>query len=338
MKKVNTFRLLLAWAIVQLSFVGLMAQGVTTSSMQGKIVDANGEPLIGANILAVHQPSGTSYGDATDVQGNYRISNMRVGGPYKITVSYTGYSSTETDNIYLRLGEALRQNFTLQETALELEAVVVSASSRIAGQSAGASTQITSEEIDVMPTLNRNINDYLRLTPQSGAYGDGSTFAGVNNRFNAIYIDGAVNNDVFGLSSSGTNGGQTGIAPFSIDIIDQLQVVISPYDVTLGGFAGAGINAVTKSGTNKFAGTAYYFMQNENLAGKTNGVLAERLNIERTKLAEFNQRLYGLSIGGPIVKDKLFSSPMLKFGRTKRRFLSKSNRTPATRRLPIWIT
>lgn len=306
MKKVNTFRLLLAWAIVQLSFVGLMAQGVTTSSMQGKIVDANGEPLIGANILAVHQPSGTSYGDATDVQGNYRISNMRVGGPYKITVSYTGYSSTETDNIYLRLGEALRQNFTLQETALELEAVVVSASSRIAGQSAGASTQITSEEIDVMPTLNRNINDYLRLTPQSGAYGDGSTFAGVNNRFNAIYIDGAVNNDVFGLSSSGTNGGQTGIAPFSIDIIDQLQVVISPYDVTLGGFAGAGINAVTKSGTNKFAGTAYYFMQNENLAGKTNGVLAERLNIERTKLAEFNQRLYGLSIGGPIVKDKLF--------------------------------
>lgn len=306
MKKVNTFRLLLAWAIVQLSFVGLMAQGVTTSSMQGKIVDANGEPLIGANILAVHQPSGTSYGDATDVQGNYRIPNMRVGGPYKITVSYTGYSSTETDNIYLRLGEALRQNFTLQETALELEAVVVSASSRIAGQAAGASTQITSEEIDVMPTLNRNINDYLRLTPQSGAYGDGSTFAGVNNRYNAIYIDGAVNNDVFGLSSSGTNGGQTGIAPFSIDIIDQLQVVISPYDVTLGGFAGAGINAVTKSGTNKFAGTAYYFMQNENLAGKTNGVLAERLNIERTKLAEFNQRLYGLSIGGPIVKDKLF--------------------------------
>jgi hypothetical protein len=306
MKKVNTFRLLLAWAIVPLTFIGVLAQGVTTSSMQGKIVDANGEPLIGANILAVHQPSGTSYGDATDLQGNYRIPNMRVGGPYKISVSYTGYAGTELDNVYLRLGEALKQSFTLQETAIELSSVVVSASSRVAGQAAGASTQITAAEIDVMPTLNRNINDYLRLTPQSGAYGDGSTFAGVNNRYNAIYIDGAVNNDVFGLASSGTNGGQTGISPFSIDIIDQLQVVISPYDVTLGGFAGAGINAVTKSGTNKFAGTAYYFMQNENLAGKTNGVLADRLGIERTKLAEFNQRLYGLSIGGPIIKDKLF--------------------------------
>ncbi|MDX1941894.1 MAG: TonB-dependent receptor, partial [Saprospiraceae bacterium] len=282
------------------------AQGVTTSSMQGKVIDNNNEALIGANVLAVHQPSGTVYGAATDLEGNYRIPGMRVGGPYKITVSYTGYGEVALENLFLRLGETSKQDFTLQESALELATIQVTATAGVAGQNAGASTQITSGDIDVMPTLNRDIDDYLRLTPQGSAYGDGISFAGMNNRYNAIYIDGAVNNDVFGLASSGTNGGQTGISPFSIDIIDQLQVVLSPYDVTLGGFAGGGVNAVTKSGTNKFQGTAYYFFQNENLAGKTNGVLAERLNIDRAKLAEFNQSTYGLSLGGPIVKDKVF--------------------------------
>lgn len=302
----NLLKALGTLALVLTLSTWALAQGVTTSSMHGKITDASGETLIGANILAVHQPSGTTFGDATDNEGNYRIPTMRVGGPYKITVSYTGFSDITLDNVYLRLGESLKQDFTMQETALELETVMVKASAGVAGQNAGASTQITSEDIDVMPTLNRNLNDFVRLTPQSSAYSDGTSFAGVNNRYNAIYIDGAVNNDVFGLASSGTNGGQTGISPFSIDIIDQFQVVLSPYDVTLGGFAGGGVNAVTKSGTNKFAGTAYYFFQNENLAGKTNGTLAENLNIERTKLAEFTQKTYGASLGGPIVKDKVF--------------------------------
>ncbi|MBK7870413.1 MAG: TonB-dependent receptor [Saprospiraceae bacterium] len=274
--------------------------------MQGKVIDNNNEALIGANVLAVHQPSGTVYGAATDLEGNYRIPGMRVGGPYKVTVSYTGYGEVALENLFLRLGETSKQDFTLQESALELATIQVTATAGVSGQNAGASTQITSGDIDVMPTLNRDIDDYLRLTPQGSAYGDGISFAGMNNRYNAIYIDGAVNNDVFGLASSGTNGGSTGISPFSIDIIDQLQVVLSPYDVTLGGFAGGGVNAVTKSGTNKFQGTAYYFFQNENLAGKTNGVLAERLNIDRAKLAEFNQSTYGLSLGGPIVKDKVF--------------------------------
>lgn len=274
--------------------------------MQGTIEDANGESLIGANILAIHQPSGTVYGTATDLAGNYRIPGMRVGGPYTITVSYTGYSEKVFEGIYLRLGESQRFDILMEESAVDLEAIQVVATAGTTGQNSGASTQITTDEIEVMPTLNRDITDYLRLTPQAKLYGGGITFAGVNNRYNAIYIDGAVNNDVFGLASSGTNGGQTGISPFSIDIIDQFQVVLSPYDVTLGGFAGGGINAVTKSGTNQFSGTAYYFMQNENLAGKTNGTLAERLGVERTKLAEFSQTLYGASLGGPIVKDKVF--------------------------------
>ncbi|HMQ49553.1 MAG TPA: TonB-dependent receptor [Saprospiraceae bacterium] len=294
--------LVLFLAISTLAF----GQGVTTSSMQGKILDANGEELIGANVVAIHQPSGTLYGTSTDVGGNYRIPGMRVGGPYNITISYTGYADLNLEGTFLRLGETLKKDFELQESAIDLDVIQVVASAGITGQNAGASSQITSDDIDVMPTLNRDIDDYLRLTPQASAFGDGISFAGVNNRYNAIYIDGAVNNDVFGLASSGTNGGQTGIAPFSIDIIDQLQVVLSPYDVTLGGFAGGGINAVTKSGNNKFAGTAYYFFQNEGLAGETNGTLAERLDIEPAKLDEFVQTTYGASLGGPIVKDKVF--------------------------------
>lgn len=299
-------RALSAFALLLVFHGFVLAQGVTTSSMQGKIQDVNGEPLIGANILAVHQPSGTSYGTATDVEGNYRIPNMRVGGPYKVTISYTGYGETVLEGIFLRLGETFRQDYALEEEGIELDVVQVTATRGTTGSNSGASTQITSDEIDVVPTLNRDLSDYVRLTPQATGFSGGTSFAGVNNRYNAIYIDGAVNNDVFGLASSGTNGGQTGIAPFSIDIIDQFQVVLSPYDVTLGGFAGGGINAVTKSGTNDFEGTAYYFWQNESFVGKTNESLTDRTGSDREKVAEFSQKTYGASLGGPIVKDKVF--------------------------------
>lgn len=307
MKFSRITQLLSVLAMILFMHATVSGQGVTTSSINGQITDkATGEALIGANLLAVHTPSGTTYGTATDLDGNFRIPGMRVGGPYKITVSYTGYADQTYENVFLRLGEALIINCPLEESSVTLDAIVVSASAGVTGQNVGASTQITSADIDVMPTLNRDVNDFLRLTPQASAYGGGSSFAGVNNRYNAIYIDGAVNNDVFGLASSGTNGGQTGISPFSIDVIDQFQVVLSPYDVTLGGFAGGGVNAVTKSGTNTFKGTAYYFMQNEGLAGKTNKTQADQFGLERTKLADFSQKLYGASLGGPIVKDKVF--------------------------------
>lgn len=286
--------------------LGAFAQGVTTSSMFGKITDQSGEALIGANILAIHTPSGTTYGVATNLDGFYRIPNMRVGGPYRVTVTYTGYGDQELNNLFLRLGETQRRNFELDESATVLESVTVSATAGIPGQNAGTSTQITADDIDNLPTLDRDINDFTRLTPQFNSTGAGASFAGINNRFNAVYVDGAVNNDVFGLAGSGTNGGQTGISPFSIDIIDQIQVVLSPYDVTLGGFAGGGINAVTKSGTNQFKGTAYYFNQNEGLAGETNAVQAEETGAERRRLPDFSENLYGFSLGGPIIKDKLF--------------------------------
>ena len=300
----NFFTLL----FVAFSFIGLYGQGSTTSSVRGQIVDDQNQELIGANIIATHTPSGTTYGTVTDLGGYYYISNMRVGGPYTITVSYTGFAEQVSTDVYLRLGETFKKNYVLQEAAIDLTGVTVKATRTNAGENAGASTQISAEQIENMPTLNRDLNDFTRLTPQArGAFGGGLSIAGINNRYNAIYIDGAVNNDVFGLSSQGTNGGQTGISPVSIDVIDQLQVVISPYDVSQGGFAGGGINAVTKSGTNEFSGTAYYFLQNENLVGATNRTQVKRDGLSRAvKLDDFKQQTYGASLGGPIIKDKLF--------------------------------
>ena len=283
------------------------SQGTTTGSLSGNISDQNGESLIGSTLTAVHGPSGTFYGVATDVDGSYRIDNMRVGGPYTITSTYVGQADKIIENVYIRLGEKKRLNIVLQEGGVELDEILVIASSSSVGESSGTSTQISTEDIEVLPTLDRDISDYVRLTPQANTSNGGIQFAGVNNRFNAIYVDGAVNNDVFGLAGSGTNGGQTGISPFSIDIIDQFQVVLSPYDVTQGGFAGGGINAVTKSGTNCFTGTAYYFLKNEKLNGKTNQKLVDRFNLdERTRVDDFTQRTYGASLGGPIIKNKVF--------------------------------
>lgn len=275
--------------------------------MAGAVADANGEALTGANIVATHTPSGTTFGTSSDINGNYRLSGLRVGGPYSVKVTYTGFSTAEITNVFLRLGETERIDFTLSEMAIELDGLTVSASGTSAGSSSGTSTQITLDAINDLPTITRGVNDFLRVTPQSSGYGgDGISFAGINNRFNAFYIDGAVNNDVFGLASSGTNGGQTGISPFSLDIIDQLQVVLSPYDVTLGGFAGAGINAVTRSGTNTLTTSVYRYLQNESLVGKTNQVQADRLDASRTQVAEFVQSQVGISVAGPIIENRLF--------------------------------
>lgn len=298
------FGLVLAIATIQ---VGVQAQGTTTASLTGQVIDdASGETLIGATVVAIHTPSGTSYGTITNESGYYRMSNLRVGGPYQIVVSYTGYGEIALEGVNLRLGETRKFDFKMESSATDLTTIEITASAGTAGQSAGASTQISTAAIEAMPTLNRDIDDFVKLTPQAGGYGEGTSFGGINNRYNAIYIDGAINNDVFGLASSGTNGGQTGISPFSIDIIDQIQVVLSPYDVTMGGFAGGGINAVTKSGTNNFEGTAYYFFQNQDLVGKTNGTLTERTGNAAAKVADFTKTTYGASLGGPIIKDKLF--------------------------------
>ncbi len=309
MKRNEKFRIMKTIIIlIAVFFFNVMtySQGVTTSQLNGQILDSKGEALIAAAVQAIHQPSGTVFGAYTREDGRYTIPNLKVGGPYAIKASYVGFAPKELTNVFFELGEKKKYDFFLEESSTELDVVEIFGKVGTIGEISGAGTQITSEKISVIPTINRDIDDFLKLTPQASFYSDGITFGGMNNRYNAIYIDGAVNNDVYGLSPTGTNGGQTGISPFSIDIIDQLQVVLSPYDVSYGGFAGGGINAVTKSGTNTLHGTAYYFTQNESLTGKSNKTYAERYMLDRVKLNPYSENTYGLSLGGPIIKNKVF--------------------------------
>ncbi|TRX50419.1 TonB-dependent receptor [Fulvivirga sp. M361] len=287
------------------------AQGVTTSSMNGKVTDSNGEELPGATVIAVHVPSGTQYGNVTDLQGFFRIPNMRVGGPYKVTITFVGFEPFEKSGIQLKLGQKLYVAAELSQTATELEEIVVTAAGDIFdGNKTGAGTALSVENINAAPTVGRSLGDFARFNPQTlineGDDGLEISIGGLNNRYNAIYIDGAVNNDVFGLAASGTNGGQTGVSPISVDAIEQLTVSVAPFDVRQSGFAGGSINAVTRSGTNDIEGSAYYFFRNQDLAGKTPFEDANESTVNRQKLAEFSAETYGFRVGGPIVKDKAF--------------------------------
>ncbi|QWX83382.1 TonB-dependent receptor [Cellulophaga sp. HaHaR_3_176] len=298
----------LYFTIVGLLFTAVaFSQGVTTSAIGGQVTDETGEPLPGASVVAIHTPSGSTYGAATDFDGYYRVSNMRVGGPYKLTISYIGYVDYKKEDLYLQLGDAQRFSVKLGESANELDEIVITAQSNGLFDSGktGAGTNVSQKQVSSLPTISRNIADFARLTPQAQVSGDDViSIAGQNNRYNAIYIDGAVNNDVFGLAGNGTNGGQTGVSPISLDAIESFQINVAPFDVRQSGFAGGSINAVTKSGTNQIEGSVYGFYRNQDLSGKTPVGLAG--SNERTKLAEFSSQTYGLRVGGPIVEDKLF--------------------------------
>ena len=285
----------------------LFAQGNTTSSINGIVYDTDKQSLPGATILAVHGPSGTRYTSTTDFDGSFRISNMRVGGPYKITISYVGFKSFQDNGSFLQLGESNTLKVVLVSESNELKEVVVTSSrdNTFNSKRTGAQTVIDSKKINALPTLSRNISDFARLTPQAQLRGDDVlSIGGQNNRFNSIYIDGAVSNDVFGLAANGTNGGQTGVSPISIDAIEQFQVSVSPFDVKLSGFAGGAISAITRSGTNEFEGSAYFLNRNQNLVGMTPPSLAG--TSRRSKLADFTAQTYGIRAGGALKKDKLF--------------------------------
>ncbi len=284
-------------------------QGSTTSSLNGRITDANGESLPGATVVAVHTPSGSQYGNITNADGYYRIPNMRVGGPYTVTVTFVGFREFKQENVFLTLGQAFKINATLTETSISLEDVEIVAERGgvFDGNRTGAETVVGIEQINSTPTVARAIGDFARFNPQAslteGNDGFSISIGGQNNRYNAIYIDGAVNNDVFGLAGSGTNGGQTGVSPISIDAIEQFQIAVAPFDVRQSGFAGGSINAVTRSGSNEIEGSLYTFWRNENLAGQTP---TDREGATRTDLPAFSARTSGFRVGGPIIKDKLF--------------------------------
>lgn len=274
---------------------------VTTSSMTGRIVDDNNEPLLGATIVAVHQPSGSRYGTVTNEEGRYTIPGMRIGGPYQVTISYVGYEDVVRDNIFLSLGTGATLNFNLQSEAINIEGVEVVANRNdvFSSDRTGAATNITAQQLNTLPTINRNFIDFSRLTPQASTAGGGTSFGGQDNRLNNITIDGSLLNNSFGLS--GEPGGRTGIAPISLDAIEEVQVNLAPYDVRQAGFVGAGINAVTKSGTNELKGSVFYTFRNENFTGTKAG----ETTLDRAK-NQFDNKQYGISIGGPIIKNKLF--------------------------------
>jgi hypothetical protein len=293
----NTLLLLvLAFGITQRSW----GQGATTASMNGAVTDGKGEVLPGATVLAIHTPTGTQYGAGTNGEGRYNIQNLRVGGPYTIKVSFVGYQDFTKEGVFLTLGQTLRVDVQMSEASTALGDVVVTGRPDpvINAGRTGAETSISREQISNLPTLNRNLTDFTRLTPQA-AGGGSSSFGGSNNRYNNITIDGAVNNDVFGLASSGTPGGQANTSPIALDAIEQIAVVLAPYDVTVGNFTGAGVNAVTRSGSNDVSASIYGFGRNQNSTGRSIGV-------ERTKADNFYNYQTGFRVGGPIVKDKVF--------------------------------
>jgi len=306
MKSMIRMLLSLVTSLLVLSVAG---QGTTTSGINGRILDEHDEPLTGATVVAVHEPTGTQYGAITGEKGFFHLPNLNVGGPYTVTVSYVGYEDYMQRNIYLTLGQTFQINVELGMAQLEIaEVQIVGRRVRewdvFDGNRTGSETVVGAEEIADLPSVNRNLADFIRMTPQAIVDGNGAiSIAGINNRYNAISFDGAVNNDVFGLSPTGTNGGQTFGTPISMDAIEQFQITLAPYDVRQSGFAGASINAVTRSGSNTFTGSAYYFFRNEGIAGKTP---TDNEEVERTSLPDFSSNTYGFRIGGPIIRNKLF--------------------------------
>lgn len=279
---------------------------VTTSSISGVVTDSKGEGLIGATVKATHTPTGTIYGTTTRNGGEFTIPNMRVGGPYKVEVSFISFGTETYNDVFLKLGEPLKINVKLSEGATDLKEVSITATKNVTKGNGGTALNISRSQMDNIPTVNRSVQDFARLSPQASVATNGKdgspmgiSFGGMSNKYNQFAVDGAVTNDVFGLSASGTNGGQAGANPISMETIDQLQIVLNPYDVKQSGFTGGGINAITKSGTNEFHGAAYVYYQDQGLVGKAP-------DSTRSKYGSFSNKIFGASLGGAIVKNKLF--------------------------------
>jgi hypothetical protein len=278
-------------------------QGVTSATIRGTVVDENGDPLPGTNVVAVHEPSGSRYGTSVGEGGQFTIANVRVGGPYTITATFVGYQGKRESGIQLDLGETRTFRFQLEPQTEQLDEV------RVVGERGavfdegrtGLETNISEEEIETAPTMDREIADFARFTPQAivgNDDDDGSSIsiAGQNNRYNSIFIDGAVSNDVFGLSAQGTDGGQTGASPISIDAIETFNIDISPYDVTQSYFGGGAINAVTRSGTNQYKGSFAFERRGQGVTE----------NLPNEAFPDFTNNRYVGRVSGPIIENELF--------------------------------
>jgi len=273
----------------------IMAQGMTSAAFNGLVTDSDGNPIVGAAVTALHNPTGTLYTALTRQDGLFNIPAVKAGGPYTVKVAIDPFKPQELQGLILKLGEDRNLKFKMSLEAI-FEEITVSASNPIISEGrTGASQNVSTSIIESMPSIGRSFDDFARLAPQVDARGGGAfSAAGKSSRYNNIQIDGAVNNDLFGLAGSGSPGLS---APISLDAVQEFQLVIAPYDVRQGGFTGSSINAITRSGTNTFIGSAYYFGRNENLVGK---------GPDQTDYGKFSEKQYGFRVGGPILKDKLF--------------------------------
>jgi hypothetical protein len=309
MKRVTqTAALLLCSLLLALGIAGTAhAQSVTTSSVAGRITNEQGAGVPGVTVLVVNTATGTQNRAVTTADGRYTVQGLQPGGPYRITVSGLGYATSSREGLQLSLGATREVNVQVSAQAVALTGITATAErgAVISPTHTGAATTISDSAITRLPTLTRDFTDFTRLVPQVSTSGAGTNGGGRNNRFNNIQIDGAVNNDLFGLAASGTPGGQAGTKPITLEAIQEFQVVLAPFDVRQGGFTGVGVNAVTKSGTNKFDGTLTFFGRNQDLTGRYRFNQADSSALSPS-IADFKQYETAFSLGGPIVRNRAF--------------------------------
>ncbi len=291
----NIFNKLLLTVVLFAGMVVTSLGQVTTSGISGRITGDN-EPLPGAAIVAVHIPSGTQYGTITNVEGRFSLQGMRTGGPYQVEVSFIGYSKATLTEINLSLGETFVLNSNLKESTLEVGEITVVGMkpSAFSSDKMGAATNINSKSMELIPSFNRSLSDYTKLS--TFATGSGS-FVGREAYNTNVTVDGANFNNNFGLSGSNMPG--VSGEPISMDAIEEIQVAVAPFDVTQSNFTGASVNAVTKSGTNTFKGSAYTFYRDQSFNGK-------KIREKKLTVVESSKKVYGFNFGGPIIKNKLF--------------------------------
>ena len=281
-------------AIVMAAVASVASAQVTTGSVTGRVTDKNGNPLSGATVQVKSPSTGLVRGVQTNLEGRYMVAGIEPGADYTITARRIGFAADTREMQTISLGTTTKLDFTLSEQATQLTGVQIVATTDpvIAPSKTGVGTTITDSTLHRLPSLNRTFSDFVALTPQISNSGPGLSGGGANNRYNNIQIDGSTEKDMFGLGSTGQPGGQAGGKSIGIEAVKQYQVLLSPYDVRYGNFSGALINAVTKSGANKFFGSVYYYLRDSALTRKS------------PNLGFFRQQQYGVTLGGPIVKDK----------------------------------